>query len=98
MCRDPVPDNWHCFWTCPSLNDSGDEIIIDTQKFQIDLKDEYVHYYDRFLITSDLAQLDSAFDPLAESPRFSTTSRPIGVPEVWPSGHYFGDGSGGTYS
>ena len=29
---------------------------------------------------------------------FTSTPDPLGVPEEWPSGYYFGDGSGGIYS
>ena len=71
---------------------------MNTQKFKVDLKDNKEHYHSTVIITADLVQHSSEFDPMEESPIFTTTSKPEGVPEEWTSGYYFGDGSGGTYS
>jgi len=55
------------------------------------------HYFSRLLITADLLQLSSAFDPIEESP-FLITSKQQGVCDEWPSGYYLGDASAGRNS
>ena len=81
LCQQEAPDKWHCFWTCPALGQSEEEAIISTQKFIPDLKYEHEHYYNRLILTEGMLQLDEAFNPIKESPIFTTSPHPEGVPE-----------------
>lgn len=98
LCGQADPDIWHAFWTCPSLCDSVEEAVIHTQDLINDLELDKLHYYNRLLITEDLVQLGDQYAPLEHSPVFTSTVHPEGIPDNWPSGYYFGDGSGGVYS
>ena len=98
LCGQEDPDIWHAFWTCPSFRASEEEAIINTQDLIPDLTLDEVHYYNRLLVTKDMVEIGEQFAPLEHSPVFTTTPHPQGIPDMWPSGYYFGDGSGGIYS
>ena len=69
-----------CSWTCPHLAQVENEVINSTQKFKPDLNDEHKNYYSRLLVTAGQLLLSSAVDPLDESPIFTTTANPEGIP------------------
>lgn len=100
LCNNAVEDKWHKYWTCPHLAECEHEAIADSNKLKDIIHEDNITYLNRAITCEHQLEAPPGFVPLDEYPVFSTDSGPniTPIPTDWPSGYYFGDGSGGPYS
>lgn len=102
LCEQPYTDEWHTYWTCPALANTEEEAIIESQHLIAELGTGQIAFYNSALIQKHQLDPGSLCDPLddytlqIQPHNRDITSWEIGA--LWPSGYYFGDGSGGRYS
>lgn len=100
LCNETNIDKWHAFWTCPYLAQSEDEAIKNSQHVISSLKDDKVAFFNRGIICEHQLTIPEHNHPLEEYPLTIVKSNPElpGIDFSWPSGLYFGDGSGGVHN
>ena len=97
FCGAPVESPLHAYWTCPCHQQSSDTIILDTN-YLIDeavADDEHQVLWNRGLLPLDLVVIPQEFKPPFKHTIHFDQCMPG---EVWGSGNYYGDGSGGENS
>ena len=97
-CGAAYADAFHTFWECPCNEDIQDEDVAKTQYLIPTALVQAVQYpcmWLRGILPASL--MPTSTTNLPENRVFRVEGQ-VPNPGQWPSGHYFGDGSGGRYS
>jgi Ribonuclease HI len=88
----------HCYYTCGANAAIADSSVTQSQRLvaeAIQHSVNYPAYYFRGIVIEDMVTV--SFPPPPTQPNFRTEGTPP-AKGSWPSGIYFGDGSGGVYA
>lgn len=104
--RQRPANKWHTFWTCPILQDSQAPYSLNSHFLKEQLIESIMLEVPQ--PTSDSLWLRRLITLMDTTPEYNTTvvynsknpnnPDPLPEPGEWPSGFYFGDGSGESYS
>ena len=66
LCGAVEKDWWHTYWTCPELEQSEEEAIIESNCLKSELDENRLGFFNRALVIEAELELDSTYDPLEE--------------------------------
>jgi len=104
LCNEQITDEWHTYWTCPCLRNQHQDCkeIEDSQHLADQLDENQIAFYNRGILNQADLIPHIEYNPLEEYPlcigMCNSQLQPITHTDLWPSGYYFGDGSGGKFS
>jgi len=102
LCQQEYTNCWHTFWTCPHLQNTELGAIAKSQHLISTLDINKVAYFNMAIIQKHELEPGSLVDPLddftLEIKQNNSDIQRWDTAALWPSGYYFGDGSGGRYS
>lgn len=104
LCNEQILDEWHKYWTCPCTRNQHQDCkeIKDTQHLIDQLDENQIAFYNRGILNQVDLIHHTEYAPLEVYPlsigMCNSHVQPITNTELWPSGFYFGDGSGGKFS
>jgi len=98
LCNEQIIDEWHTYWTCPCLSTQHQDCkeIKDSQHLTDQLDVDQIAFYNRGILNQ--TDLIPHIDYSLSIGMCNCQRPPITHTDLWPSGYYFGDGSGGKFS
>jgi len=104
LCNEQIQDESHTYWTCPYIRNHHQDCkeITDSQHLTDQLDENQIAFFNRGILNQEDLQPHIDYAPLEEYPlsigMCNSHVPPITHTDLWLSGYYFGDGSGGKFS
>jgi len=97
-CGEPNADSWHTYWKCPHNLNIGGAVQESEHLCEAALEEiECPAYWNRGLMPAKFLETPPHAAPLQQYDiHYTPGLSPLIAPGEWPSGDYFGDGSGGV--